>query len=116
MNDPDTGSPWIRLHLRGERLLDEKTHLSFRYRLSGADSLQVRIVRHSSKEGHSIELKNLAKDRWGEAAIDISADAKREGGPAPRPGKLDRIDEIHFLLPKGAELLLDDVLLYTPGK
>ena len=62
-NNSETGSPWIRLHLRGERLLDEKGHLSFRYRLSGADSLRVRIVRHSSKEGHSIELKNLAKDR-----------------------------------------------------
>ena len=113
--DADTGLPWIRLHLRGERLLDEKAHLSFRSRLSGADSMRVRIVRSSTKEVHGVELKNLAKDRWGETTIDLSADTKREGGPAPRPRKFDRIDEIHFLLPKGAELLLDDVLLYTPG-
>jgi hypothetical protein len=30
-----------------------------------------------------------------------------------KPG--DKAAEIRFLLPKGAELLLDDVLLYEPG-
>jgi hypothetical protein len=26
------------------------------------------------------------------------------------------VDEIHYLLPRGAELLVDDVLLYEPGE
>jgi hypothetical protein len=35
-------------------------------------------------------------------------------GPS-KPKKGDKVDEIHFLLPKGGELLLDDLLLYEPG-
>ena len=40
---------------------------------------------------------------WGRKTLDFAA--------APRTA-----EEIHFVLSRGAELLLDDVLLYEPGE
>jgi hypothetical protein len=47
-------------------------------------------------------MKGLARDAWSEARVDLPA-VKSAG-------------EIRFLLPKGAELQVDDVLLYVPGE
>jgi len=104
----ETETPWIRLGLRGERPLGQATHLCFRYQLTGADSIKVLLVNKTQKENHVVELKNLTKGDWAETNVDFGAAMLK-----PRAG--DKVDEIHFLLPKGAELLLDDVLLYEPG-
>ena len=106
----DLGTPWLRLHLRGERPLGEKTQLSFRYRLSGADHLRVQLLNRTSRDEHLVELKGLCKDEWATGQVDFSAVKSVKGGEVIRQG--DRVDEIVFLLPRGAELLLDDVLLY----
>ena len=99
----DNGAPWLRLHLRGERILGAATRLSFRYRLTGADS--VRVVLGNGKKGeHVIELTGLKQGTWAKATADFGR---------TRTG--DKVDEIRFLLPKGAELLVDDVLLYEPN-
>jgi hypothetical protein len=104
----ELGRPWIRLHLRGERAVGEKTNLFFRYRVTGADSMQVVLMNRTAKERHVAELQKLAADRWTDTTVSFN-----EGSKGPRRG--DRVDEIHFLLPQGAELLVDDVLLYEPG-
>ncbi len=104
----ERGVPWVRLHLRGERVLGEVTHLSFRYHLSGADGMRVALVHREGKRAYPVELKKLQRDRWAQATVDFSAGGKLTSG--------ERIDEAHFVLPKGATLLLDDVLLYEPGK
>jgi inosine-uridine nucleoside N-ribohydrolase len=101
---PDGGDVWLRLHLRGERSLGEVNELSFRYRLTGATAMKVNLVNAGSGWSRSAELKDLATEKWSEA----TASFRRE-----KDG--DRADEIHFLLPKGAELLVDDLLLYEPG-
>jgi inosine-uridine nucleoside N-ribohydrolase len=106
----ELGAPWLRLHLRGERPLGEKTQLSFRYRLSGADNLRVQLRNCTSGDAHLVELKNLRKDEWATGQVDFSTIKGVKGGEMIRSG--DRVDEIHFLLPRGAELLVDDVLLY----
>ncbi len=106
VENPDLGGPSIRLHLRGERPLGEKTELFFRYHLSDADSMQVSLVNSARKESYPLELKGLTKGKWADTLLDFTA-AKL------KPGL--RVDEIHFRLPKGAELLLDDLLLYEPG-
>ena len=103
--NPGSGDPWIRLSLRGERPLGAATNLDFRYRLSGADSLRVELVNSKTRQSHVVELKDLKQGEWAQARTAFP-DAK----------KCERVDEIRFLLPKGAELLIDDVLLYTPGK
>jgi hypothetical protein len=105
VENAETKAPWISLHLRGERPLGEKTQLFFRYKLSGAESMQVVLVNRTAKDKHVVDLKKLTTGKWAEATAEFPAEAKRG----------DRVDEIQFLLPKGAELLLDDVLLYEPG-
>jgi hypothetical protein len=108
------GLPWIRLYLRGERILGEETRLSFRYRLDGADHMQVLLVNRTAKCSHSLPLKDLTTGRWAETTVNCSDSSRTDGKPGkPRAG--DRADEIHFLLPKGAELLIDDVLLFEPS-
>jgi inosine-uridine nucleoside N-ribohydrolase len=106
VDNPDLGGPSIRLHLRGQRPAGEKTQLFFRYRLTGAESLQVRLANRTTKETPSVELTNLKTGEWAEATADFPSGLKRG----------DRVDEIQFVLPKGAELLVDDVLLYEPGE
>ncbi|MBY0522728.1 MAG: nucleoside hydrolase [Gemmataceae bacterium] len=101
--------PWIQLGLKGERPIGATTQLFFRYRLEGADTIKVVLVNRTRKESHVVELKALEKGEWAEVVADFSADAK------VKPKKGDRVDEIQFLLPKGADLLIDDVLLYEPA-
>ena len=102
-----------RLHLRGDRTLGEVTHLSFRYRLAGTDHMLIEVPNRSTGARHVAEVKGLEKGKWAQATVDLTA-APGAGGSRLRRG--DRVEEIQFLLPRGAELLLDDVLLYEPGR
>jgi hypothetical protein len=111
----ERGAPWIRLYLRGERPLGETTHLRFRYHASGADSMRVALRNRTAKDVHLIDVKGLKKDEWAEATLDFSNQSRRGDGSGGKPKAGDRVDEIQFLLPRGAELLVDDVLLYEPG-
>jgi hypothetical protein len=99
-------TPWIRLGLRGARRLGALTHLSCRYRLTGADSLQVALVDSASKRSVATEVRGSDKDRWAQTVAEFAAASSG----------LEQADEVHFRLPKGAVLLLDDVLLYEPGR
>jgi hypothetical protein len=65
-------------------------------------------MNRTRKVKHLVELKNLKKEQWSEAAVDFTASKGSDG--APRGGH--HVDEIHFLLQQGTELLIDDVLLY----
>ena len=105
VENKDSGEPWIRLHLRGERSGGATTELFFRYRLTGTDKMTVQLVKSTNNENRNVDLKNLKNGAWIETTV--SFDSLKPGG--------DRVDEVRFLLPKGAELLIDDVLLYEPG-
>jgi inosine-uridine nucleoside N-ribohydrolase len=102
-------TPWIRLDLRGQRPLGKRTHLFFRYHLRGTTSLHVHLL-DRGKKTHAAELQDLKTGQWAEATVDFSAHAERGKARAR-----NQADEIQFLLPPGAELLIDDVLLYEPG-
>jgi hypothetical protein len=104
VRDPATGRGWVRVHLRGRRPLGGRTHLSFRYRLTGAASMEVALA-DRGKETHRRPLKGLKKGEWADAAVDFG---KARAG--------EKAEEVRFLLPEGAELLVDDVLLYEPGE
>ena len=106
----DLKAPWVRLGLRGERTLGEVTHLSFRYHLVGGDAMRVALV-HRGKQNGTAEVKKLTQGKWAQATVDFSGPGK-----PGRPMKGKRVDEMHFLLPGGTTLLLDDVLLYEPGR
>ncbi|MBA4062954.1 MAG: hypothetical protein C0501_04460 [Isosphaera sp.] len=96
------GRPWVRLDLRGERALDPKTELSFRGRASEAAEVAVELWSREAGKAVAAGAVKLPKGEWGTFAVPL----------APPPGA--RVDEIRFRLPSG-ELLLDDVLLVTPG-
>jgi inosine-uridine nucleoside N-ribohydrolase len=99
-----TDKPWLRIGLRGQRRLVENTQLSFRYRLTGSDAFEVRLVNSKAAQTLSSSAKRLKANEWGKTTLEFNT---RE---------FPLIDEVHFLLPKGAELLIDDLLLYQPGK
>jgi purine nucleosidase len=110
VENAETKTPWIRLHLRGERTLGEITHLSFRYKLTGSGEARVALVNRTQKEPQLVTLKGLEQDKWAETTIDFS-----KGATPSNPVRGDKVDEVLFLLPAGAELLIDDVLLFEPG-
>jgi len=104
VKNKDNGAPWIRLHLRGRRSLGPATRLSFRYRLTGADGLRVVLVNRTAKKEHTVNLVGLRQSAWEEATADFG-----------RTRRGDEVDEVRVLVPKGADLLVDDVLLYEPN-
>jgi inosine-uridine nucleoside N-ribohydrolase len=108
----DAAAGWIRLHLRGGRALGDPTHLSFRYHLTGADKLRVRLASRGTPLGDAHEAVRLVQGRWAQTTVDLS----NAGPSAAGLRKGEQADEIQFLLPAGAELLVDDVLLYEPGR
>jgi inosine-uridine nucleoside N-ribohydrolase len=107
--------PWIRLHLRGPRPLGKITQLFFRYHLTKADHMRVLLVNRTVKDAHVIAVKGLTRGKWLEATLDFSQDSRRADGSTGKPRQGEQVDEIQFLLPRGAELLVEDVLLYEPG-
>ena len=68
--------------------------------------MQVALVNRKTKERHVLDVKELKKGEWTETTLDFTKQT--------RAGQ--RVDDIQFLLPKGAELLIDDLLLYEPGR
>jgi hypothetical protein len=102
----DGGEPWIRVSLRGQRRLDDTCELFFRYQLTGADGVRVQL--RNSKSGWSndrVQAK-LKRNEWSEATLQFRF---------PKGDSEQMVDEIRFLLPKESQLLIDDVLLYTPA-
>jgi competence ComEA-like helix-hairpin-helix protein len=103
--DAISGDPWIRLHLRGGRPVSPSTRLRFRYHMKGATDMRVELYKGASRVGLSLSLTGLAPHTWADTLVSPS-------GLQP----YDRIDEIRFLLPREAELLVDDVLLFEAAE
>ena len=104
VKNTDTGNDWIRLDLRGKRKLGKNNVLQFQYHLTGADALDILIVgRKNFRAG--FQLRGLKKDQWAETQWNIVA------GPEGIPLGVE-IEEIHFHVPAGGQLLVDDVLVY----
>jgi inosine-uridine nucleoside N-ribohydrolase len=97
------GRPWLRVGLRGERRLDRRTELLFKYRLAGADGIAVELFHAKTGEAVGRQEVKLAAGPWREVTLRFELP----------PGAT--ADEIRFVLPAGSELQVDDVLLYTPG-
>jgi inosine-uridine nucleoside N-ribohydrolase len=97
-----SGRPWIRVSLRGQRPVGKTTNLRFAYQISGAKPLQ--LVLANSHTGKRVEstLDDLTPDAWLERTVELDT------------SELAAADELQFLLPAGATLLIDDVLLYEP--
>jgi inosine-uridine nucleoside N-ribohydrolase len=99
---PESGTPWIRIGLRGSRRLGAKTTLSMRYKLGAADKLRVRLLDTQSGKSLAADVTQLKENQWAQRMVEFLTD------------ELASIDEVHLLLPKGAILLVDDLLLFEP--
>ena len=100
---PD-GKPWLRLDIRGERKLDAKTELNMKFRAS--EGMEINVELYSRKTGKVVVAAHAVKlppGVWAAATLPFAAPAGTG------------VDEIRFRVPSG-ELLVDDVLLYTPGE
>lgn len=98
---PAGDEQWIRLDLKGERLLDRRAELHFRFKLKDATKVKVELYHRGTAKAVASQSAELPGGAWGDHTFRFTA----------LPG--EPIDEIRFLLPSG-ELLVDDVLLYTP--
>ena len=106
---PKNKLPRLRIHLRGMRSLSAKNELFFKYHASVKSSLVVKLVNSQTGKEHGVRLRNLAVKAWDDTVIPFPVDLL--------PGKQGpRVDEIHLLLEKPGELLIDDLLLYEPGR
>jgi hypothetical protein len=104
VENPKTGQPWLRVGLRGQRALGAKSAVSFRYRQKNAPSLDVRLVNSATGASQAVAITSLEQSVWASAMGEF--DTKQ----------LPSADELHVLLPEDGEVLIDDLLLFEPGK
>jgi inosine-uridine nucleoside N-ribohydrolase len=108
--DKASGRPHLRIGLRGPRPLDELVRLRFRYQLRGdADSPRLDVGLVNTKTGATYLATPIVLQAgdWSEATIDFRIpDGDRDG----------HADELRLVAEPGAELLIDDLLLYVPEK
>jgi hypothetical protein len=71
--------------------------------LTGSDSVQVRLSNSKIGKEETTDATALKTEVWSQATLDFDTQ------------ELPSVDEIQFVLPKGAKLLIDDLLLYEPG-
>lgn len=101
--NPKTQTPWIRVHLRGPRFLSETTHVRFRYKLEEGKSLRVELVNTQTNQTFAAKAPSPITSKWTETTLKYSV---------PRGSMAN---EIRFLTDQGADLLIDDVLIFEPG-
>jgi formylglycine-generating enzyme required for sulfatase activity len=106
--NPKTEKPWVRVNLRGHRRLSAQTSVRFRYKITGGDAIQVVLADSTKSTRFEKSLKVPASGKWAEGtvAFDIGSAEKADAVLA---------DEVQFLVDRGAELHVDDVLIFEPG-
>jgi hypothetical protein len=98
----------LEIDLRGERPVGARTHLTFKYKLEGADALTLAVDSANFFTPFEIQLKGLKKAEWTAQTIDLD-----KSKPADST-KGDRLRRVFFTLPTTAQLWIDDLLLYEP--
>jgi inosine-uridine nucleoside N-ribohydrolase len=99
---PD-GEPVLRIGMRGERRLDAVTALTFKYKLTGAGAMKFQLASKGKPIDGTVSTLIARRGEWTEATVTFKLTGT------------ETATEITFRPPDGAELLVDDVLLYTPG-
>jgi hypothetical protein len=101
-----TGKPWIRVGMRGTRMLSGKTHLRFLYRAGKAGPIRIAIVDSKHAVRHEVTLKSPVVGKWSEVTLKFVTN---------KGGKTATADEIHFLRDQDDAFMVDDLLLFEPG-
>jgi len=104
--NPTGDSSWLRISFRGERPLGEMTAIRFRYRLLGAEAFTLKLRGNADKQERTAEVKVGKQGEWEERTVLLTTG---------KPQRMNSASELVLELPKGAELVVDDVLVYEPG-
>ncbi len=104
VENAEAKTPWLRIGLRGRRPVPPGVKMRVKARLTGADAVKVVLADSKAGRTREAELKAAKQGEWAQATVDLSA----------KPAENDAADELRFLLPAGAELTVDDVVLYEP--
>ncbi|MFP6900324.1 MAG: hypothetical protein VCA36_05240, partial [Opitutales bacterium] len=103
VSDEKTGTPWIRVNMRGLRSLSERNRLRFRHNTS-AKEIHVSLQDATSGEAWGKVVNVSKQGAWQDASVDFQV---KKGSQAT---------DAVFRVPKGASLLVDDLLLYEPAE
>lgn len=106
------GHPWLRLSFRGQRPLGDTTSIRFKYRLQEADSFAVELRNSETAQSMAQRVSDAQPGKWQETTLTFSPAKGKSKSDQP----LTTVDELRFVLPDDAVLLIDDVLVYEPGK
>ncbi len=102
-----TGKPWLRVGLRGRRLLSSRTSVAFQYRLSKPSHVRVALVDTKNGRQESAYLDSPETGAWSRTRLDFLAASNSDKRFA---------DEFRFYVESPeAELQIDDLLIYEPG-
>ena len=96
------GKPRLVVGLRGPRVLDARTELTFRYKFTGSGEIGVALTNAKGTAAPQVHFEPKTGG-WNEVTLTFN------------PAKGTTAETIAFALPDKSELLIDDVLLYTPG-
>ncbi len=88
-----------------------KTRLSFRYKLSGTDTIRVQLFSLSNGYHRYLSLTGQPQDEWAEATVDMTQMRRPDGGGGPL-AEDERIDDIQFYIDPRGELVIDEMILY----
>jgi hypothetical protein len=91
--------------------MGERTRLSFRYRLSGSDTLRVQIYSLTNGYHRHLSLTGLKQEEWQDATVDMTQARRPDGSGGPLAAD-ERIDDIQFYINREADLWIDDIVLF----
>jgi len=108
---PKSKLPWLRIQMRGMRPLSAKNELFFKYRAKAEakSTMIVKLVNSQTGSEYAVRLRNLNDKEWDEVTIPFVPNKRLPAAQA------HTVDELHLMLEKPGELLVDDLLLYEPG-
>lgn len=116
----ETKGKWIRLQLKPERTVGERTRLRFRYHLTGASSMTVQLFDVTDQDNRHVVMTGLKQDAWRWAILDFTRDAKRNDGKQTAFAAGHKVDDVFFFVKpekdKEVQLHVDEVTLFDAGK
>lgn len=102
----------VQLQITPPKAVGARTKLRFRYHLKGTSSMQVQIFDLTDMDNRHVRLKDLKQGEWTFLHVDFTRDGKRNDGSDTPFAAGHKVDDIFFFVEAGAELLLDEVVLY----
>jgi purine nucleosidase len=93
----------IRLGLRGDRPVGDSTSLFFRYKIEGAESINIKLSSATFSLASDVAVRKQKENQWARLTVNFDF-------PKGEPAR-----DITFTIPAAGQLSIDDLLLYEPG-